>query len=103
MSSKYVIIILSVLLVIVSVIAIMQYYESYRVGDVETREELLTEAMWQISHDPSLDKEKIETIKVLKSYAGVPPFNYSVAVDLKNGERIRYSWGDVQKKRVDKE
>lgn len=98
---KITIMILSFLLILTLGFSILQFFQKYSKEDVKTREELLTAVMWKISNsEENIPKKDIESITVLKAKAGVYPLNYDVAINLKNGDQILYSWKDETKNDV---
>jgi hypothetical protein len=89
------VIILSVLLVLSISFSALQYFQRYASKDVIDREKLLVAVMWEINNgENKISKDEIRDITVLKSKAGVYPYYYDVAINLKNGEQILYSWKD---------
>lgn len=88
---------LSVLLVISLAFSGLQYFKSFSAKEVEDREELLKAVLWKINEESTISKEDIDEIKVLKAKAGIYPLNYDVAINMKSGEQILYSWTDENK------
>lgn len=89
------VIVLSILLILFIGLSALQYFQKYSISDVKDREKLLVAVMWEISNgENKIFKDEIKDITVLKSKAGVYPFNYDVAINLKNGEQILYAWKD---------
>ncbi|WJE14011.1 hypothetical protein QRD89_00015 (plasmid) [Halobacillus sp. ACCC02827] len=98
---KTTIMILSVLLIFMSGFSGFQFFQKYSKEEIENREELLTAVMWEItSGEDNISREDIEDITVLKAKAGVYPLNYDVAINMKNGDQILYSWKDENKSDV---
>lgn len=98
---KITIIVLSILLIAVAVFSIFQLSQKHTTEDVKTREELLTAVMWEITDGKTtIKKENIKEIVVLKAKSGVFPLNYDVAINMKNGDQILYSWKDESKKEL---
>lgn len=99
--NKLFVIILGVLLIASLLSSIGIYFSKVSIEEVNDREELLVATMTDLYNgDHDIDVEDIVEIKVLKSKAGVPPMNYNVALNMKNGEQILYSWHDESKTKV---
>ncbi|QHT46220.1 hypothetical protein M662_06840 [Bacillus sp. SB49] len=99
--SKWTIFILAAALVCLSIFSMYQMLQNYSQQELHDREELLAAVMWEITNEDSgLAKEAIDEITVIKAKAGIPPFNYDVAVNKKNGEQVLYSWKDEEKSAV---
>jgi hypothetical protein len=71
-----------------------QFFSNAKNGDQSIREKLLVSATITVMQDESVELEDIENVQVAKMKAGVFPFNYSVLVDLKNGEQLTIQWKD---------
>lgn len=98
---KIIIVILSILLITSLGFSTLQTFGSYGPDEVNEREELLEAVMWELnSEHKSLEKSEIENITVLKSKSGIYPLNYEVALNLKSGEQLLYSWKDQEKSGV---
>ncbi|WP_217587496.1 hypothetical protein [Lentibacillus saliphilus] len=88
---------LTALLIVSLAFSGIQYFNRLSKQEVEDREELLEAVMWKITEEDTIPKEDIEEIIVLKAKAGVYPLNFDVAINMKNGEQILYSWTDKNK------
>lgn len=100
MFKRNLLIILSVLTVVLLAFSIYKIWEDQKMGNVQEREELLSTVMWEVATNSEILKEDIDNIKVLKSHAGVYPFNYDVAINLKDGTQLLYGWADKEKSNV---
>lgn len=76
-------------------------YQNYSLGSRDEREEILTAVIFNLTENQEVSEEEIDKIYVLRSYAGVYPYYYSVAVEFKNGKRIKYGWADKEKSHVE--
>lgn len=92
---------LGVLLLASIFFSITLYFSTVSKQEVIERKELLTislEHLYNANH--TINIGEIEEIKVLKAKAGAPPMNYNVALNMKNGDHILYSWLDDRKSGV---
>ena len=64
--------------------------------------ELMNAVVHEVGADDSIREEDIEEFIVLESKAGTPPFNYDIAVNLRDGTQILYSWSNKEKTGVDR-
>lgn len=87
---------LSLLLVVSTFWGIFESFNKVSEEELQEREDLLIATMFELD----IPQDEIDEIKVLKAKAGEPPMNYDVAINLKNGEQILYSWKDKSKNEV---
>lgn len=76
------------------------FYQNYKLGVVEEREELLVATTNDLFHNKGIYLDEIESIKAYKGATGVYPFNYFVVVVLKDNREFYYEWKDKDKSKL---
>lgn len=97
---KLALIILSSLLVMSLFFSVYLLTTRYSANELQEREEILVATLWKLEEENSIPKDKIENIRALKAKAGFYPKYYKVAINLKDGKQILYTWTDENKTEV---
>lgn len=90
------------LLLAIGGVGVAQHYSKQSEQIAIEQGELMNAVVHEVGADDSIRDEDIREFIVLESKAGIPPFNYDIAVNLKDGTQILYTWSDKEKTGVDR-
>jgi hypothetical protein len=99
---SYLMVGLTGLLLAIGGVGVAQHYNKQSEQIAIEQGELMNAVVHEVGADDSIRAEDIEVFIVLESKAGTPPFNYDIAVNLKDGTQILYSWSDKEKTGVER-